>query len=58
MGGSGNADPLVSALGERDARAPSQLAALRRGRGIHWPDVDEDLSLEGFLAGRRSGVSK
>jgi hypothetical protein len=24
------------------------------GQGIHWPDVDEDLSVEGLLAGRRS----
>ncbi|MCI0393617.1 MAG: DUF2442 domain-containing protein [Chloroflexi bacterium] len=22
-----------------------------RGRGIHWPDLDEDLSVRGFLAG-------
>lgn len=24
------------------------------GVGVHWPDLDEDLSVEGFLAGRRS----
>ncbi len=24
------------------------------GYGIHWPDVDEDLSTEGLLAGRAS----
>jgi hypothetical protein len=24
------------------------------GDGIHWPDADEDLSVEGFLAGYRS----
>lgn len=29
-----------------------------RGEGVHWPDLDEDLSLEGFLAGRKSGESK
>jgi len=23
------------------------------GRGIHWPDLDEDLSIEGLLAGRK-----
>jgi hypothetical protein len=22
------------------------------GQGIHWPDVDEDISVEGILAGR------
>ena len=24
------------------------------GEGIHWPDVDEDLSVEGLLAGSRA----
>jgi hypothetical protein len=28
------------------------------GTLIHWPDVDEDLSVAGILAGRRSGESK
>ncbi|HWE94754.1 MAG TPA: DUF2442 domain-containing protein [Tepidisphaeraceae bacterium] len=25
-----------------------------RGVGIHWPDLDEDVSVEGLIAGRRS----
>jgi len=25
------------------------------GMGVHWPDLDEDISVEGLLAGRRSG---
>ena len=25
---------------------------------IHWPDLDEDLSINGILAGRRSGESQ
>lgn len=25
------------------------------GLGIHWPDLDEDVSVEGLLAGRPSG---
>jgi hypothetical protein len=25
------------------------------GEGIHWPDLDEDISVRGLLAGRRSG---
>ena len=25
------------------------------GVGIHWPDLDEDVSVESLLAGRRSG---
>ena len=24
------------------------------GQGIHWPDLDEDISVEGLLAGRPS----
>jgi Protein of unknown function (DUF2442) len=23
------------------------------GEGIHWPDLDEDISVEGLLAGKR-----
>ena len=28
------------------------------GEGIHWEDLDEDVSVEGLLAGRRSGESQ
>src|SRR5579872_4895083 len=28
------------------------------GDGIHWPEVDEDLSVEGIILGRRSGESQ
>jgi len=27
------------------------------GEGIHWPELDEDISVEGLLAGRRSTES-
>ena len=27
------------------------------GQGVHWPDLDEDISVEGLLAGRKSGES-
>jgi hypothetical protein len=27
------------------------------GQGIHWPALDEDISIEGLLAGRRSAES-
>ncbi len=27
------------------------------GEGIHWPDLDEDISVEGVLSGRASGES-
>jgi len=29
-----------------------------RGEGIHWRDIDEDISVEGLLAGRPSGESQ
>jgi hypothetical protein len=28
------------------------------GSGVHWPDLDEDISVEGLLAGRRSGETQ
>jgi hypothetical protein len=28
------------------------------GEGIHWPDLDEDISVESLLAGRRSGETQ
>ena len=29
-----------------------------RGIGIHWEDIDEDISVEGLLLGRASGESQ
>lgn len=29
-----------------------------KGEGIHWKDVDEDISVEGILAGKPSGESQ
>jgi hypothetical protein len=29
-----------------------------KGEGIHWPDLDEDISVENLLAGRPSGESQ
>jgi hypothetical protein len=29
-----------------------------QGEGIHWPDLDEDLSVDGLLSGRPSGESQ
>ena len=29
-----------------------------KGQGIHWEDVDEDISIEGLLAGKPSGESQ
>jgi hypothetical protein len=29
-----------------------------KGEGIRWPDLDEDISIEGILAGKPSGESR
>ena len=29
-----------------------------RGEGVHWEDLDEDISIEGLLAGHPSGESQ
>jgi len=29
-----------------------------KGQGIHWKDIDEDISVEGLLAGKPSGESQ
>jgi hypothetical protein len=29
-----------------------------RGEGIHWPDLDEDISVKGLIAGKPSGESQ
>lgn len=29
-----------------------------KGHGIHWEDIDEDISIEGLLAGKPSGESQ
>ena len=31
---------------------------IAKGRGIHWEDLDEDISIAGLLAGRPSGESQ
>ncbi|MGA9625840.1 MAG: DUF2442 domain-containing protein [Bryobacteraceae bacterium] len=40
---------------------PAERAHWRRiggGVGIHWPDLDGDISVESLLAGRRSGETQ
>ena len=31
---------------------------IARGHGIHWEDIDEDISVEGLLAGSPAGESR
>ena len=35
----------------------SHLRLIGGGEGVHWPDLDEDISIEGIVAGRPSGES-
>ena len=45
-----------SARGTPAERANRRFIA--RGEGIDWPDLDEDISVESLLAGRRSGETQ
>jgi hypothetical protein len=42
--------------GTQQERANHRL--IGSGEGIHWPDLDEDISVEGVLAGRASRESQ
>ena len=42
--------------GTPDERANWRL--IGNGAGIHWPDLDEDISVESLLAGRRSSETQ
>jgi hypothetical protein len=40
---------------------PAELRNWRfigRGEGIHWPELDEDISVDNLLSGARSGESR
>lgn len=41
--------------GSRKERGNYEL--IGDGEGIHWPSLDEDISVEGIIAGRRSAES-
>jgi hypothetical protein len=41
-----------------DQAERSKWRLIGQGEGIHWEAVDEDLSVEGLLAGRPSGESQ
>src|SRR5205814_7928334 len=44
-------------LAEGSPRERKRWELLGPGIGIHWPELDEDISVEGLLAGARSGES-
>lgn len=41
-------------LAQADSRARAHYEILGDGEGIHWPAIDEDISVIGLLAGRAS----
>jgi hypothetical protein len=41
-------------LAHGTARERQNWSVIGRGEGIHWSDLDEDISVEGLLAGRPS----
>lgn len=43
------------AYGTPEERANFELSGA--GRGIHWPDLDEDIGVEGLLLGKKSAES-
>jgi hypothetical protein len=45
-------------LADATAAERENWRLIGRGEGIHWPDLDEDISVAGLLAGRRSGESQ
>jgi len=42
-------------LAKASTRERNHWRLIGGGVGVHWPDLDEDISVEGLLAGRRSG---
>src|SRR5882672_9239018 len=45
-------------LSHGTAKERSHWRLIGRGEGIHWPDLDEDISIENLLSGARSGESQ
>jgi hypothetical protein len=45
-------------LAHGNATERSNWRLIGRGEGLHWPDLDEDISVDGLLAGRRSGETQ
>jgi len=44
---------LVPSLSRASKEQRENCALLGMGTGIHWPDVDEDLSVEGLVLGTK-----
>ena len=44
-------------LGDGTAAERANWRLIGRGKGMHWPDLDEDISVDNLLTGARSGES-
>ncbi len=40
------------------AKERNNWRLIGKGQGIHWEDIDEDISVEGLIAGKPSGESQ
>ena len=45
-------------LSHGTAKERKSWRLIAQGEGIHWPELDEDVSVENLLAGRASGESQ
>jgi hypothetical protein len=45
-------------LAHAEASERDNWRLIGQGQGIHWEDLDEDISVEGLLAGKPSGESQ
>jgi hypothetical protein len=41
-----------------DPKERSNWRLIGKGEGIHWPELDEDISIQNLLSGKRSGESQ
>lgn len=44
-------------LSEATAAQRAKFRLIGTGQGVHWPDIDEDISVEGLLHGSPAPVS-
>ena len=52
-------DATIDGLRDRfGSSSVTRAVLLGRGEGIHWPELDEDISVEALIAGRPSGESQ
>lgn len=45
-------------LANGTVRERNQWRLIAKGEGIHWPELDEDISVENLLTGKPSGESQ